>query len=222
MDEIDEPEIDEPVSDEPVIELDHPRFQYAWVSLFTRRFAPSCMTHDCTVVATQHHEHDICCQYGCDIDIKERDALLARADEIRPLLHAGAQNEPWFDEDVEEDEDYPSGEVVRSAVWNDRCIFRAHDGRGCVIHRAALERGWALRDIKPAICRLFPLSYEEDTICLADEYAEYSCAHVDGPTLYRLTRETLGDVFGADLVRAMDAAEATVLAAQPQKLPVLQ
>jgi len=222
MDEpdIDEPDTDEPVIDEPVIALDHPRFRYAWVSLFTRRFAPNCMTHDCEMLPTQTKKHDICCQYGCDIDIRERDEILARADKIRPLLHPDAQNQPWFDEDVEEDEDYPSGEVVRSAVWNDACIFTAHDKRGCAIHRAAIEQGWNVRDIKPAICRLFPLSYEEDTICLADEYMEYSCAFVEGPTLYRLTRDTLGDVFGEDLVRAMDAAEATVLASQPKKLPI--
>ena len=75
--------------------------------------------------------------------------------------------------------------------------------------------------MKPAICRLFPLSYEEDMIVIADEATEYSCAHVDGPTLYRITRDTLGELFGAELVVQLDAAEARVLAARPRHLPVL-
>ena len=88
--------------------------------------------------------------------------------------------------------------------------------------RAALEGGWDLRGTKPAICRLFPLSYEADAIVIADEYPEYSCAHVDGPTLYRITRDALADVFGEPLVAALDAAEAQVLAAAapPRRLPV--
>jgi Fe-S-cluster containining protein len=100
------------------------------------------------------------------------------------------------------------------------CIFLAHDRRGCAIHRAALEGGWSLHGVKPAICRLFPLSYESDTIVVADEYPEYSCAHVDGPTLYRITRDALADVFGEPLVVAMDAAETQALATEPRRLPV--
>jgi hypothetical protein len=58
---------------------------------------------------------------------------------------------------------------------------------------------------------------------IADEYPEYSCAHVDGPTLYRITRDALADIFDEALVVAMDDAEARVLAAQtpgPRRLPV--
>lgn len=214
---------DEPVvTDEPVVALDHPRFRQVWASIFTKRFAADCMTHACTMVDTHTQRNDACCQYGCDVDLAERDAILARADQLRPVLRPEVRDLPWFDEEVEEDEDYPSGAVVRSAVANGGCLFLQHDQRGCAIHRAALEQGWEVRGVKPAICRLFPISYEEDTIVLADEYTEYSCAHVDGPTLYRLTRDTLGDVFGADLVRALDAAEAQVLAAAPRKLPVVR
>lgn len=209
--------------DEIVVPLDHARFHHAWASVFTSRLVADCMTHACQMVDKQPRRDklDACCQYGCDVDLREREAILARADDIRPLLRAEVQNVPWFDDEIEEDADYPSGKVVRTALHGDGCLFLAHGRRGCAIHRASIERGWDFRGVKPAICRLFPLSYEEDTILIADEYAEYSCAHVDGPTLYRITRDTLGDVFGADLVAAMDAAEARVLAAQPRKLPVL-
>ena len=62
---------------------------------------------------------------------------------------------------------------------------------------------------------------------IAEEYPEYSCAHVDGPSLYRITRDTLGELFGLALVVALDDAEAAVLAAQhhadaaaPRRLPI--
>jgi Fe-S-cluster containining protein len=209
--------------DEVVVPLDHPRFRNVWASVFTKRLVADCMTHSCKMVDREPHlgKLDACCQYGCDVDLRERDAILAKADDIRPLLRAEVQRAEWFDNEVEEDPDYPSGKVVRTSLHEDRCLFLAHDQRGCAIHRASIERGWDFRGVKPAICRLFPLSYEEDTILIADEYPEYSCAHVEGPTLYRISRETLGDVFGRELVAAMDAAEARVLAAAPRRLPVL-
>jgi Fe-S-cluster containining protein len=207
----------------PSIALDHPRFRSADAALFTRRLAPDCMTHRCTIVqdedkaalAHPHEKLDACCQYGCDVDLAEREAILARAGDVRALLRPEAAAAPWFGEDVEEDDDYPSGKVVRTAVLGGGCIFLAHDRRGCAIHRASIERGWDFRGVKPAICRLFPVSYESDAIVIADEYPEYSCAHVEGPSLYRITRDTLGELFGQDLVAALDAAEAEVLAAAP-------
>lgn len=207
--------------DEQVLALEHPRFRYVWASIFTRRLVADCMSHRCTMVETHTTKLDACCQYGCDVDLAEREAILARTEQIRGLLRDEVKHARWFDPEEEVDADYPSGRVVRTEVFEDRCIFLAHDQRGCAIHRASLEQGWDFRGVKPAICRLFPLSYEEDTIVIADEYPEYSCAHVDGPTLYRITRDTLGELFGADLLIALDAVEATVLAAEPRKLPVL-
>lgn len=214
------------------IPLDHPRFRAVDPALFTRRLAPDCMTHRCTMVqgedgaalAQPHEKLEACCQYGCDVDLAERDAILARAGELRALLRPEAASARWFGDSIEEDPDYPSGKVVRTELHAGGCIFLAHDRRGCAIHRASLEGGWDFRGVKPAICRLFPVSYEDDAIVIADEYPEYSCAHVDGPTLYRITRDTLGELFGAELVTALDAAEARSLAdapPPPRRLPVV-
>jgi len=206
--------------DEPTIALDHPRFRSVWASIFTRRLVADCMTHACAMVDTHTEMLDACCQYGSDVDLRERAAIEARGDEIRALLRAEVKHSRWFDPEEEVDADYPSGRVVRTEVHDGGCVFLAHDLRGCAIHRAALEGSWDLRGTKPAICRLFPLSYEDDAIVIADEYPEYSCAHVDGPTLYRITRDALADIFGEPLVVAMDAAEAQVLGAAPRRLPV--
>jgi len=213
--------MDEPETpDQPSVPLDHPRFRSVWTSVFTRRLAPNCMTHNCTTVETKVQRFDVCCQYGCDVDLYERDAIESRHAEIRALLRPEVKDVPWFDAEEFVEADYPSGRVVRTEVHDGACIFLAHDHRGCALHRAALEHGWEVRSVKPAICRLFPLSYETDAIVVADEYLEYSCAHVEGPTLYRITRDVLADVFGADLVVAMDAAEAQVLGAVPRRLPI--
>jgi hypothetical protein len=73
------------------------------------------------------------------------------------------------------------------------------------------------------VCRLFPLSYSTDELVISDDYADYSCAYEAGaPTLYRNGRDTLGDVFGAELVTLLDAAERAVLATAPTRLPTVQ
>jgi Fe-S-cluster containining protein len=207
----------------PVLALDHPRFKQVWESIFTRRLVADCMTHACTMVDKTPHQqkNDACCQYGVDVDLTEREAILAKADLIRPLLRAEVQHLPWFEDEIEEDPDYPSGKVVRSAVFNDRCLFLAHDQRGCAIHRASFEQGWDFNGVKPGICRLFPLSYEDDTIVIADEYPEYSCAHTGEMSVYRGARDGLRDLFGLELIAALDAVEARVMASQPRKLPVV-
>jgi len=202
-----------------VIALDHPRFRNVWSSIFTRRLTADCMTHTCTMVETHAKKLDACCQYGCDVDLGERAAIEARADQIRAVLAPDVRDARWFSPEEEEDADYPSGRVVRTEVRVGGCVFLAHDQRGCAIHRAAVEGGWDLRGVKPAICRLFPLSYETDSIVIADEYPEYSCAHVEGPSLYRITRAALADIFGEALVVAMDSAEAQVLGGH-RHLPV--
>ena len=198
---------------EAVVELDHPRFRAAELAVFTKRVVADCMTHRCQMHATGTEKLDACCQYGCDVDLAERDAILARADAIRPVLRAEARTLPWFDEsEPEHDADMPSGTMVRTATFGDGCIFLAHDRRGCAIHRASIEQGWDFRGTKPAVCRLFPLTFGEGAILVSDDYPDYSCAYdAAAPTLYRVARDALGDLFGAPLVAAMDAAEARVL-----------
>jgi hypothetical protein len=65
-----------------------------------------------------------------------------------------------------------------------------------------------MRGVKPHVCRLFPVSYDNDSILLSDDYSDYSCARAaDAPTVYRVAREALGDIFGGALVDALDRVE---------------
>lgn len=205
------------------VDVDHPRFRRAQREIFTATVTPDCLGHTCCLVGAtdrppRHPDRlpvklDACCQYGADIDLSERDGVLAHADEIRALLRTDARDAPWFTDEVVEDPDFPSGRHVRTATFGGGCVFLQHDLRGCAIHRAAVEGGWELRGIKPHVCRLFPLTYESDALVLSDDYADYSCAYLDGqPSVYRTARDVLAELFGGALVRALDDAEARVMA----------
>lgn len=189
--------------------LEHDRFHWVERDLFLRHVVEDCMSHECRLVKEGHRRKlDACCQYGVDVDLAERDAILARAGELRALLRPDAAARPWFTSEERVDRDFPSGRHVRTVRHGEGCVFLAHDGRGCAIHRAALAGGWDMRGVKPHVCRLFPASYDSDSILLSDDYSDYSCAGAAGtPTVYRVAREALGDIFGADLVLALDRVE---------------
>ncbi len=211
------------MSEPAFVDLDHPRFHRVDRAIFVRRVVADCMTHRCVMVADEgvplphpRAQLEACCQYGADVDVAERDNILTHTAQLRALLTPGAADAPWFTTEVQHDPDYPSGEHVRTATYTREdgvtgCVFLSHDRRGCAIHRAALEGGWDFHQVKPHICRLFPMSYEGDAICISDDYQDYDCADAPGaPSLYRVARDTLGAVFGPDLVAALDRVEATV------------
>ena len=195
------------------------RLQRVEEDVFVRRFAPDCMRHACRCRDEGDRPLlDACCQHGCDVDLFEKAAILARKDWIAPILDPAFRDTTlWFDEsDPYDDPEYPSGTCVRTGrVTPDEssgCVFLQHDGRGCALHRAALAGGFAPDEIKPAVCRLYPLAFGEGLLGLSDDYSRYSCADdPSGPTLYRLMRPTLGSVFGAGIVRQLDTLERRVL-----------
>lgn len=176
------------------------------------------MNHQCKLVTRGDRlKLDACCQYGVDVDVSERDAILAHRDEIAALLNDEVRDKPWFRDEEQLDSDFPTGRYVRTTTHDDGCIFLQHDGRGCAIHRASLAGGWDFHGVKPHVCRLFPVSYETDAIVLSDDYSDYSCAFDrDAPSVYQVSRATLGAIFGDELVTALDQVEAEVLGVSSQ------
>ena len=190
----------------------HPRFHRVDPEIFTRTVVHDCMAHSCAMARTGAPKLDACCQHGADVDLRERDAIVARATELRALLRADVADAAWFRDELEHDPDLPSGACVRTRVVDGGCVFLAHDRRGCAIHRAALANDWDYRTAKPHVCRLFPLTYTHDAIVISDDYEDYSCAYTAGaPSLYRVARDALRDVFDGALVVALDRAEREVL-----------
>jgi hypothetical protein len=195
------------------VALRHERFRAAQRDIFIRHVVADCMSHTCRLVHERSRRKlDACCQYGVDVDIAERDAILERGSEIVALLRKDVAGKRWFGEDETRDDDFPSGRYVRTTTHDGGCIFLAHDRRGCAIHRASVEGAWDYHGVKPHVCRLFPLSYDERAILLSDDYPDYSCSRDrSAPTVYRVGRDAVGAIFGTALVDALDEAEALVL-----------
>ncbi|MBC8132696.1 MAG: hypothetical protein H7X95_06915, partial [Deltaproteobacteria bacterium] len=131
-----------------------------------------------------------------------------------------------FDErDPEQDPDAPEGIILRTAtsdLENDSsgCVFLEHTGeRGCGLHRAALVHEFDPAEVKPRVCRLYPLSWDKTSLGLSPDFDRYSCANHDGPTLYRLMRGALMEVFGDTLIAELDRVEEKALRRRLRVLP---
>ncbi|MEO8214529.1 MAG: hypothetical protein ABI560_15110, partial [Myxococcales bacterium] len=124
----------------------------------------------------------------------------------------------WFDErDPELDPDAPEGIILRTATSDlsddtSGCVFLEHTGeRGCGLHRAALVHGFSPLEVKPRVCRLYPLSWDKRSLGLSPDFDRYSCANDTGPSVYRLMREAVREIFGDELIAELDRLEEKVL-----------
>jgi Fe-S-cluster containining protein len=165
-------------------------------SIFRRRYFGHCLA--CRFCG------DACCQHGVDVSIVERDRILARADELEPLL--GTPRERWFVSGEIVDADFPGGRATRTTVVEGSCVFRRPGARGCTLHAVALAAGEDYHAIKPMVSALFPVTFGDEALLCSDELADGSlvCAG-EGPTAYAMARDELAYYFGAELVAELDA-----------------
>jgi Fe-S-cluster containining protein len=208
------------------VAVDHDRVRSVDPSLFTLAFVSDCRAHSCRCRDENDRPRaDACCQHGADLFIAEKQAILRRSAEIQAVLNpAQRPSERWFDErEPGEDEGL---EIIRVATTNlddesSGCVFLNHgSGRGCGLHVAALAHDFDPAEIKPSVCRLYPLSLDNKRLGLSDDFDRYSCANTGTATIYRVMRETLGQIFGSDLVRILDQVERSIESA-PRRLRVV-
>jgi hypothetical protein len=154
--------------------------------------------------------HDWCCQFGVDVEIKRARAILRRAGELE--RYVGIPRARWFEPEVEADSEMPGGAVRRTRVEDGHCVFLRRDGRGCLLHAFALERGMDYHAVKSMVDCLFPLTFGDGLLGPADEIldGELVCAG-QGPTLYRGVREEVRYYFGDECIAALDEIEARVV-----------
>jgi len=172
-------------------------------AMFTRTYFGACM--ECTFC------DDACCHHGADVAALEQARLEARAEELESYV--GAQRADWFTGEHEVEPDWPGGHATRTQLRDGRCIFLNRRGRGCLLHKYALEKQFDFHELKPMVCTLFPLSWFEQTLTVADEVEENDIICLTpGPTCYRSARTDLEYYFGAELVTELDAAENRALA----------
>ncbi|CAN5316661.1 hypothetical protein BH11PLA2_BH11PLA2_00180 [soil metagenome] len=190
----------------PVISRVDPR-------IFTLTYFRHCMNCDTC--------HDSCCQYGADIEMIRVKAIESLADELEPYL--GVTRDWWFrtepeDIGIHSDADYPGGLYTRTGIADlppgrsahnaDACVFLDPQNRGCRLHRFALEREIEVHSIKPMVCMLFPVYFQEGLLFPAIEFDlnDLVCAG-DGDSVYRGARDDLVWYFGEEFVAELDEYE---------------
>ncbi len=178
--------------------------------IFTLRYYTDCMGCE--------YCHDSCCQYGADIETPRIVALEPHVAALEPLV--GVPRAKWFRDDPDDigvvaEPEYPGGEYTRTAVVplppgrsphnTEACVFLDPVGRGCIIHRFALERNLDVHDIKPMVCLFFPLSHGDGELkpALEFEIEDLICEGA-GRTLYESTRDEVIYYFGPALAEELD------------------
>jgi Fe-S-cluster containining protein len=177
-----------PISSSPVL-------HHVDSEIFTLRYFARCM--GCSFC------HDSCCQYGCDVNIGERDAILKAADALAPYISYPPSR--WFGSTVHEDAEYPTGKYVRANSIDGACVFLNRSSRGCGIHRYALENKVDYHHIKPMVCWLFPVCWDKGVMRPNTDVKDDLACFGNGPTLFEASRDEIAHVFGKALVDELDA-----------------
>jgi Fe-S-cluster containining protein len=166
--------------------------------IFVRTYFMHCMQCDFC--------HDSCCGHGADIDANNVCRLEAHAGALEGYVGVG--RDAWFRPTYNEDVEYPGSRYTRTRVVNGSCVFLNRQGRGCLIHRYCMEQGLDFHDLKPLVCSLFPLSFDEGLLFPSAEILDNSLECLDaGPTLYRGARGDVHYYFGPELVAELDERE---------------
>lgn len=154
--------------------------------------------------------HDWCCSFGADIDIQNVEKIRQHREEILPFVRPPEGE--WFDSKYTYYEEYAGNQYTRINTQGPRCVFISKDQRGCGLHRYAIRKGMDYHEIKPLVCILFPLSFEEGILSTAAELDENSlvCSGA-GDSAYRAMRSELEYYFGRGFVEELDGIEREVL-----------
>lgn len=166
--------------------------------IFARRYFTHCM--QCTFC------HDACCVYGVDYDWHVGAELERRTADFEAF--SGIPRDRWFTGERTPDETMPGGGSDRTQVVDGACVFLNRVGRGCLLHAYALARQIDYHEVKGIVDCLFPLTWEDDVLGVAEEVSDESLICLDtGPTVYRGVREELRYYFGDGLVAELDQME---------------
>ena len=106
-----------------------------------------------------------CCEGGVNIDLREQEVILAHQDQIARQMDETQTRDvsAWFEKEIQEDADYPSGYSVGTEVHGDKCVFLDKMGR-CAIQLAAVAEGLDRWAWKPMYCVLYPIEISEGMV----------------------------------------------------------
>lgn len=166
--------------------------------IFTEKYFAYCL--QCTFC------NDSCCYYGVDVDTTNLARIHTHTDDLEN--HVGKPRETWFHDQQEACEECPGQATVRTTNHGDRCVFLNKDSRGCGIHGFCYERGVDYHILKPMICSLFPLTFDNNLLCPTIEVEERSLVCLgQGETLYVGVRDEIKHYWGEEMVAELDALQ---------------
>ena len=77
-----------------------------------------------------------------------------------------------------------------------------------MLHSFSLQKNFDYHDLKPLVCAIFPLTFEEGLLVYADEIEEKSLVCADqGLSLFEGVRNELQYYFGEQLVSELDSVQ---------------
>ena len=165
-------------------------------AIFEMKYFAHCMA--CTFCK------DWCCWFGADVDLENVKRLEARSNELEQYTRI--PRDDWFDkEDIIEDYQAPGELWFRTNATSGACVFLNRSTRGCMLHSFSIEKNIDYHELKPFVCAIFPLSFEDGLLVHADEVEDQSlvCAG-QGPSLFEGVRSELFYYFGSEFVAELD------------------
>jgi hypothetical protein len=141
--------------------------------LFEKGFSEGCGPFSC---------ESTCCEGGVYVDLHEKENIIDHHDMvIRYMDESQPKNSAdWFDSDMEDDRDFPSGKTIGTKIVNDKCAFQNAEGM-CSLQVAGTREGIGPWAIKPFYCVAFPITVVDGMLTF-DDYQQGSsqcCSVVD-------------------------------------------
>lgn len=110
---------------------------------------------------------DLCCRHGCDVDFRCFEEIFKNRRIIEKAL--GKKLEDCFEKRIYNSREYLGGKVARSKkLETGFCAFHNKEGKGCVLYKLVSKKKISRVSV-PSICRLFPISWGDDTLYLYNE-----------------------------------------------------
>jgi hypothetical protein len=169
--------------------------------ILTQRFSPNSSMCNC---------NGTCCGEGVLLDVKEKERILAHADLIKKYLEPQQEKDAtkWFDNDIEDDVDFPSGKCDGTSVHDKRCVFLCSKGL-CALQKTAIAEGMDKFALKPFYCVAFPITIDEHVLTTYEpEFTNrLQCCSIvsDGPlTVLDVCREEFEYILGTDGLKEIE------------------
>lgn len=150
-----------------------------------------------------------CCRHGVYVSLGERERILEYREPVRSVMDETQTTDTslWFESEELEDEDFPGGRCVGTAVHEGKCVFLNREGL-CTLQIAEADLADDLQ-LKPYYCRIFPLCttrgrIEFDDICDGD-YPCCSLSEDGGTHPIEAYANEFGVVLGAAAYRELRA-----------------